>query len=214
MSKSNGFADFSQLEALSNRLSEASRMSEIRGSTFDVTKLVRNGGYTLMNGLIENTPVAASKSKTWSNWFRYTYAPTAYGIGYSFPRGTMFGDVHHKCTLARGWVVGPTEVIDRAPDRKPTKDEGKAAVNRTTIQKVGRNLYQLEFVNSAPYSMAVEKGHKNKIPRIMGGDGNSYFRYTPGKYFTEKTVQQYREKIWNDTQKEAAKMLRKVVRGR
>ena len=172
MSKSNIFVDTSELEALSNRLSEAARLSEVRGSSFDVTKLVRNGGYILMKGLIENTPTAVSKSKTWSNWFRYTYAPTAYGIGYSFPRGTVYGDVHHRHTLARGWVVGHTEVIDRAPDRKPTIAEGKAAVDRTTIQKVGRNVYELEFVNSAPYSMAVEKGHKKKIPRWMGGDGN------------------------------------------
>lgn len=208
-------ADFSQLKQLADRVDRAVRMADVKGSTFDRQKLIRTGGYILMDGLIKNTPLATKKSNPQgSNWYRYTYAPTDYGIGYGFPRGTRFGDTHYRGTLARGWVVRPNEVIDRAPHRKPTLAEGKIKVDETNIVRKGKNEYSMTFVNAAPYSMAVEMGHKNKVPPILGGDGNTYFRYTAGRKFTDKTVHQYQEKVWNEVGKEYGKMMKKVFNAR
>lgn len=203
-------ADFSELKDLANRIDLAARESP--ASKFDRTKLVKSGAYILMNGLIKNTPIATKASNPHgSNWFRYTYNPTEFGIGYSFPRGTCFGDTHYRGTLARGWVAQPNEVLDRPPHRKPTLAEGKVKVNMTPVDRKGKYNYSMRFVNSAPYSMAVEVGHKNKVPRILGGDGTQYYKYTCGRHFTEKTVQEYREKIWNEMGKECTKMIKGVV---
>ncbi|MBR4844823.1 MAG: hypothetical protein IKU98_00205 [Bacteroidaceae bacterium] len=213
--KNRSGADFSELVALSNRVERAVRMADVKGSTFDRQKLIRKGGYILMDGLIKNTPLATKKSNPKvSNWFRYYYNPTDYGIGYGFSRGTLFGDTHYRGTLARGWVVRPNEVIDRPPHRKPLLAEGKIKVDETKIVRKSRNEFEMTFVNAAPFSMAVEVGHKNKVPRILGGDGGTYYRYTVGRRFTDKTVHEYQEKVWNEVGKEYAKMMKAVFKAR
>lgn len=209
-------ADFSQLKALADRFEKEARMgnANFSQSRMNKHKLIRIGGNVLMDGLIRTTPIATKRTNPkGSNWYRYTYNPTQYGIGYAFPRGIRFGDTHYKGTLATGWVVGPTELIDRPPHRKPTLKEGRDKVKNTEVMCIGSNTYVMQFVNAAPFSMAVEIGHVNKVPRVMGGDGTDYFKPTVGRYYTDKTVKDYGVPIKLAIQKEYMKMVKNVIRG-
>jgi len=216
MSKRVAGADFSKLEALANRIEKEVRMgrSAFSQARFDKRKVIRKGADVLMDGLIKTTPIATKKSNPHgSNWYRYTYNPTQYGIGYAFPRGTRFGDVHYRGTLATGWVVNPTELIDRPPNRKPTLKEGREKVKKTEITLHGNNGYRMLFVNAAPFSMAVELGHVNKVPAILGGNGTEYYKPTVGRFYTERTVHEYGEPIRDAMGKEYVKMVKSVIRG-
>lgn len=211
MSKRN--SNFVQLKKLADRIETSIQKWDDKDAEYSKEKLIRSGGYKLMDGLIRNTPIATPATNPHdSNWFTYTYQPTQYGIGYGFERGTKFGDVHYRGTLARGWVSSPMDLIDRPPNRKPTLAEGKTKVDETEVVRKGKRQLSMKFVNAAPFSQAVELGHINKVPKILGGDGSTTFKYTPGRYFTDKTVQEYSQPISVEIEKEYTKMVRNATR--
>lgn len=207
MSKSSDFSkltDFSELEALSNRIKQDLVLDD-RSSIFNREKILEAGSTVLMKGVVKATPVG----RNGSNWYNYMFKGGPHSSAYF-----LAGRSHKQRTLKRGWFtpvgINPETSGSSGLDMVPS------LVKRTVIKKNVHTLSQT-FYNTAPYARAVEYGHAVRMPYFYGPSGTQKGHgpitgFVHGQFYTWKGIYNVQDAPAKAIQKESAKRLKMLVK--
>lgn len=170
--------DTTELKSLNEKLA-----SRINKEMFD--EVLKQSSRTVMKNVFEETPIGVDGS----NWFKSIY-----------PNYTVEAREHNAETLRRGWV---TDGDNPELGGSVSTADMEAKVNRTEITVRGKKRKQT-FTNAAPYSKAVNNGHRVVLP---GGHATGGF--VRGKYFVKNGIIKSEEQI----NANATKMVKEIVEG-
>lgn len=199
--------DFSELEALADRIGQAVHLDD-RNSKFNRETIIKAGAYKQLEQLVKDTPIG----KDGSNWFDYTFKGGEHTASY-FEKGRS----SKAGTLARGWVSDSPQI----GKGKPTREQTIEKVNYTPILREGKNL-TMEFYNTTPYARAVEYGHRVRYPYFWDENRNyvsgvprghgPIVGYVAGQRFIMAGILNGEEAVKKAMSKELHKQIKSVVK--